>query len=123
MALSISPGETKLGWIGLGVMGSSMCGHLIDKGFAATVYTRTRSKADPLVAKGATWVDSPRAVAEQADVIFSIVGFPSDVREVMLGDSGAFSPSSRRNAGSKSRVARPSMNSFMKVSSIVSLRR
>lgn len=95
MALTIAPGTTKIGWIGTGVMGSSMCGHLIDAGFSATVYSRTKSKADDLVAKGAQWVDSPKAVAEQSDVIFAIVGFPSDVREVFLGEQGAL-------AGSKS---------------------
>ena len=89
MAVKIAPGETKIGWIGLGVMGSSMCGHLLDKGFATTVYTRTKSKADPLLNKGAAWAASPKAVAEQSDVIFSIVGFPSDVRQVMLGGEGA----------------------------------
>ena len=95
MTVQIVPGKTKIGWIGLGVMGSSMCGHLVDKGFAASVFTRTRGKADALMAKGATWADSPRAVAEQSDVVFAIVGFPSDVREVMLGGQGAL-------AGSKS---------------------
>jgi 3-hydroxyisobutyrate dehydrogenase len=95
MAVKIEPGETKIGWVGLGVMGSSMCGHLIDQGFAATVYTRTKSKADALLKKGATWATSPKAVAEQSDVIFSIVGFPGDVREVMLSEEGAL-------AGSKS---------------------
>lgn len=70
-------------------MGSSMVGHLIDAGFSATIYSRTKSKADPLLKKGAQWVDSPRAVAEGSDVIFSIVGFPADVREVMLGEQGA----------------------------------
>jgi len=89
MPLSIVPGETKIGWIGVGVMGSSMCGHLIDKGFTATVYTRTKSKADDLLAKGATWAATPKEVAEQSDVVFAIVGFPSDVREVMLGADGA----------------------------------
>jgi 3-hydroxyisobutyrate dehydrogenase len=87
--MKIAPGETKIGWIGSGVMGSSMCGHLIDKGFAATVYTRTKSKADRLIAKGANWADSPQSVAEASDVVFSIVGFPNDVREVLLGEQGA----------------------------------
>ncbi|REJ80637.1 MAG: NAD(P)-dependent oxidoreductase [Planctomycetota bacterium] len=91
----IAPGETKIGWIGTGVMGQSMCGHLIDKGFSATIYSRTKEKAKGLLEKGAAWADSPKAVAEQSDVIFAIVGFPSDVREVFLGDDGAL-------AGSKS---------------------
>ncbi len=88
-APTIAPGSTRIGWIGTGVMGSSMCGHLIDKGFSATVYTRSRDKAQGLLDKGAAWADSPKAVAEQSDVIFAIVGFPADVREVFLGESGA----------------------------------
>lgn len=84
----ISPGKTRLGWIGTGVMGSSMCGHLMDAGFSMTVYSRTEAKAKPLMEKGAAWAESPREVAERSDVIFSIVGFPSDVREVILGEDG-----------------------------------
>ncbi len=96
-SIEIVPGKTRIGWIGTGVMGRSMCGHLIDKGFAATVFTRTKSKADDLVAKGAAWAASPQAVAEKSDVIFSIVGFPSDVREVMLGSDGALAGSKPEN--------------------------
>ena len=88
-APTIEPGKTRIGWIGTGVMGSSMCGHLMDAGFSATVYTRTKSKAEGLLGKGATWADSPKAVAEASDVIFSIVGFPADVRECILGTEGA----------------------------------
>lgn len=97
MALAIEPGTTKIGWIGTGVMGSSMCGHLINAGFSATVYTRSREKAASLIEAGATWADSPRAVAEQSDVIFAIVGFPSDVRAVFLGDDGALAGSKEGN--------------------------
>jgi 3-hydroxyisobutyrate dehydrogenase len=93
--LKIEPGKTKIGWIGTGVMGSSMLGHLIDAGFSATVFSRTKAKAEAALGKGAAWADSPKAVAEASDVVFSIVGFPSDVREVMLGADGAL-------AGSKS---------------------
>jgi len=89
--MTISPNKTRLGWIGTGVMGSSMCGHLLAKGFAVTVYNRTRSRAEGLLAKGAHWADSPRAVAEASDVIFTIVGFPSDVRAVVLGPDGTLS--------------------------------
>jgi len=85
----IAPGKTSIGWIGTGVMGTSMCSHLIDRGFAATVYTRTRSKAEKLLAKGARWADSPRAAAEASQVVFSIVGYPADVRAVTLGEDGA----------------------------------
>jgi len=85
----IAPGVTKLGWIGTGVMGSSMAGHLLDAGFSVTVYTRSKEKAAALIDKGAAWADSPKAVAMASDVVFSIVGFPEDVREVMLGENGA----------------------------------
>jgi 3-hydroxyisobutyrate dehydrogenase len=69
-------------------MGRSMCGHLLAKGHAVTVYSRTREKADALVAQGATWADSPAAVARNASVVFTMVGFPRDVREVYFGNSG-----------------------------------
>ena len=85
----IVAGKTRIGWIGTGVMGSSMCGHLISAGFATTVYSRTRQKAEALIGKGATWAASPKEVAQNSDVIFAIVGFPSHVREVMLGEDGA----------------------------------
>jgi len=96
-APNIVPGETKIGWIGTGVMGSSMCGHLIDQGFSATVYTRSKDKAQGLLDKGAAWAESPKAVAEQSDVIFAIVGFPQDVREVFLGADGALAGSKAGN--------------------------
>jgi 3-hydroxyisobutyrate dehydrogenase len=84
----ISPAATRLGWIGTGVMGLSMCGHLLDKGYSVMVYNRTKSKAQPLLDKGAQWGDSPRAVASQADVLFSMVGYPRDVREVYFYNDG-----------------------------------
>ncbi len=87
--LKIAAGTTRLGWIGTGVMGASMCGHLIRRGFSLTVHSRTASKAAHLLAAGARWADSPQAVAEQSDVVFSMVGFPHDVREVLLGPRGA----------------------------------
>lgn len=86
---TIAPGKTRIGWIGTGVMGTSMVGHLIDAGFSATIFSRTKAKAEPLLKKGASWANSPKAVAEVSDVVFSIVGFPSDVREVLLGPQGA----------------------------------
>jgi 3-hydroxyisobutyrate dehydrogenase len=86
--MNVSPDSTKIGWIGTGVMGLSMCGHLIDAGYDMTIYTRTKSKASDLIERGAKWADSPRDVAAASDVICSIVGFPDDVREVILGDSG-----------------------------------
>ena len=80
--------DVPIGWIGTGVMGASMCGHLMDAGHPATVHTRTRAKADGLLGRGARWADSPRQVAEASQVIFSIVGHPADVREVILGSDG-----------------------------------
>jgi 3-hydroxyisobutyrate dehydrogenase len=80
-----------IGWIGTGVMGASMCGHLVDAGHTITVYSRTKAKADALVARGARWVDSPADAATDADVTFSMVGFPDDVREVYFGDRGVLS--------------------------------
>jgi 3-hydroxyisobutyrate dehydrogenase len=86
--IRIEPGKTKIGWIGTGVMGRWMCEHVMNAGFSATVYNRTKAKAQPLLDKGAQWADSPKAVAENSDVIFSIVGFPNDVRETHLGANG-----------------------------------
>ncbi len=89
MALpEVKPGQTRIGWIGTGVMGNSMCGHLLAAGYPCTVYNRTREKAANLMERGARWADSPRAVAEQSDVVFTIVGYPKDVREVYLGEQG-----------------------------------
>ena len=83
------PGKTRVGWIGTGVMGRWMCQHLMNKGYKATVYNRSKEKAQPLLDAGAVWAGSPRAVAEQSDVVFAIVGFPPDVRDVFLGPNGA----------------------------------
>lgn len=88
MALEFGAGRTKVGWIGTGVMGSSMCGHLIAAGYPATVYNRTAEKTKPLAEKGARVAASPREVAQASDVVFTIVGYPRDVREVYLGDQG-----------------------------------
>ncbi|MEC7717754.1 MAG: NAD(P)-dependent oxidoreductase [Planctomycetota bacterium] len=83
------PGTTKIGWIGTGVMGRSMCRHLMSAGYEMTVYSRTPSKAAELLEAGAAWAETPKAVAARSDIVFSIVGFPSDVREVILGENGA----------------------------------
>lgn len=88
----ISPSTTRLGWIGTGVMGRSMCSHLIKAGFTLTVFNRTISKAQPLLDLGANLAQSPRELASQSDFVFSIVGFPSDVRQVLLDpEHGALS--------------------------------
>src|SRR5579884_3801520 len=87
------PGKTRLGWIGTGVMGQSMCRHVMAKGYKATVYNRSREKAQPLVDAGAAWAETPKTLAERSDVVFAIVGFPKDVREVFLGSQGALAGS------------------------------
>ena len=69
-------------------MGRSMCGHLLAAGSPVTVFSRTRAKADPLVAEGAAWADSPAAVARASDIVFTMVGLPADVREVYFGEDG-----------------------------------
>jgi 3-hydroxyisobutyrate dehydrogenase len=78
----------RLSWIGTGVMGLSMCGHLLAKGAHVCVFTRTRGKAQPLLDRGATWVDSPGVAAAQSDIVFTMVGFPADVREVYFSADG-----------------------------------
>ena len=81
----------KIAWIGTGVMGASMAGHLQAAGHELTVYNRTKAKADVLVTNGARWADTPAEAAANADVVFMIVGYPSDVEAVALGDDGILS--------------------------------
>ncbi len=69
-------------------MGQSMCRHIIEAGYPTTVYSRTREKAQAAIDSGAVWAGSPRAVAESSDVVFTMVGFPSDVRQVYLAADG-----------------------------------
>jgi len=88
MIKEVHPSQIKIGWVGTGVMGRWMCQHVIDLGYTATIFTRTKSKADPLLKAGATWANSPAEVAESSDIIFTIVGFPDDVRQVYLGENG-----------------------------------
>src|SRR2546422_1445787 len=88
MTSSSSP---RVGWIGTGVMGASMCGHLLAKGHPVVVSTRTKSKAEALLNQGAAWAEVPREVSERSDVVFTIVGFPTDVREVYFGPKGLLS--------------------------------
>jgi 3-hydroxyisobutyrate dehydrogenase len=79
---------TRIAWIGTGVMGASMCGHLLDAGHPVTLYTRTHAKAQPLIDRGAVWAATPREAAARADVVVTMVGFPADVREVYFGADG-----------------------------------
>ena len=77
-----------VGVIGLGIMGQSMAGHILDGGHNLVVYNRTKAKAEALVAGGAIWADSPGEVAAVSDIVITIVGYPKDVEEVYLGEGG-----------------------------------
>jgi 3-hydroxyisobutyrate dehydrogenase len=84
----VTSANRTIGWIGAGVMGSSMCGHLLTAGYRVTVHSRTQSKAQPLLDCGAQWAESPRAVAAASEVLFTMVGFPQEVRTVYFDKTG-----------------------------------
>jgi 3-hydroxyisobutyrate dehydrogenase len=79
---------TKLAFIGLGIMGGPMAGHLLNAGHELTVNTRTKTRAEQLLSRGATWAGSPAAAAAAADVVFICVPDTPDVEVVVLGDNG-----------------------------------
>jgi 3-hydroxyisobutyrate dehydrogenase len=85
------PAGTRVGWIGTGVMGRSMCGHLLAAGYPICVYSRTRARSEDLLERGAEWKESPAEVAAVSDITFTMVGFPRDVREVILAPDGVLS--------------------------------
>ena len=94
-----------MGWVGTGVMGAAMCGHIMKAGFRhMTVYNRTKAKAQPLIDLGATWADTPKKVAEASDVVFTIVGFPADVREVYLGETGILAAANSKGPSGSPRI-------------------
>lgn len=82
-------------FIGTGIMGAPICGHILDAGFALTVHTRTKEKALPLIERGATWAETPADAARDADVVFTMVGNPTDVEDVYLGKDGVLAASRR----------------------------
>jgi 3-hydroxyisobutyrate dehydrogenase len=83
----MKPEAMQVAFIGTGVMGASMAGHLMDAGYRMRVFNRTRAKAEPLAARGALLADSPEDAAEGADVVITMVGYPSDVEEIYLGST------------------------------------
>ena len=83
--------QATIGWIGTGVMGVSMAKHLMAAGHPLVIHTRTRARAEPLLAAGAQWAESPLAVAEQAEIVCSMVGYPEDVEVTHLGPQGTLS--------------------------------
>jgi 3-hydroxyisobutyrate dehydrogenase len=82
------PSDTRVGWIGAGVMGAVLCHHVQRARYRLTLHSRTRAKAVSILADGATWATSPQAVAEHTDVVFTMVGFPHEVRSVYFGEHG-----------------------------------
>ncbi len=83
--------QATIGWIGTGVMGVSMARHLMTAGHPLIIHTRTRARAEPLLAAGAQWAESPLAVAERAEIVCSMVGYPEDVEVTHLGPQGTLS--------------------------------
>ena len=81
----------RLAFVGLGIMGAPMAGHLLAAGHALAVYTRTKSRGDELIQRGARWAQSPAEAAAQADVVFTCVPDTPDVQSVLLGDRGIIS--------------------------------
>jgi 3-hydroxyisobutyrate dehydrogenase len=84
----MDPARDVIGFIGLGVMGSSMAGHLLKAGYRLKVFTRSREKAAGLLGQGATWAEGPAALAGSCSVVITMVGYPSDVEELYFGPGG-----------------------------------
>ena len=82
--------KQKVGWIGTGVMGAAMCGHLLSAGYPVRVSSRTRSKTDALFEQGAGWCETSEQLAAQVDIVFTTVGSPDEVRQVYFGEQGVF---------------------------------
>jgi len=89
--MNIVPGKTIIGFIGLGVMGKSMAGHILDAGFELHVYTRTKKSSQAIIAKGGVWEDSVSELSQKCDIIITIVGFPADVEDIYLDKNGILS--------------------------------
>lgn len=105
----VEPQKTRIGWIGTGVMGASMAGHLLAAGYSLSVFNRTQTKAEPLIGQGATWCESPKAVAESSDIVFTIVGYPDDVQQVVLGSNGVLAGCREGNVIVDMTTSRPSL--------------
>ncbi|VVA94894.1 unnamed protein product [Arabis nemorensis] len=87
----IDPSKTRIGWIGIGIMGSAMVSHILAGGYSVTVYARDHRKSKDLQTKGARTANSPKELAEMSDVVFTIVGNANDVRSLLLGPDGVLS--------------------------------
>lgn len=100
---------SRIGWVGTGVMGAAMCGHVLTAGYPVTVTSRTASKAQPLLEAGAVWADTPEEVAAASDISFAIVGYPRDVREVFLGPHGLLAGAEEGDAVVDMTTSEPSL--------------
>ncbi|MGL6227098.1 MAG: NAD(P)-dependent oxidoreductase [Thermoguttaceae bacterium] len=91
----------RIGWVGTGIMGRSMCERLLQAGYSVSVYNRTREKAESLLKQGARWADSPMEVAQSSEIVFLMLGYPEDVRKVVFGElqSGQSKTSETRTPG------------------------
>ncbi|CAA7052306.1 unnamed protein product [Microthlaspi erraticum] len=87
----IDPSKTRIGWIGIGIMGSAMVSHILTAGYSVTVYARDLRKSKDLQTKGARTANSPKELAETSDVVFTMVGNANDVRSLILGPDGVLS--------------------------------
>jgi len=110
----------KIAWIGTGVMGESMAGHLMDAGHELFVYNRTKSKTDNLVSRGATLLNEVKDAPIFADVVFTIVGYPKDVEEVYLGENGLITTAKKGQVFVDMTTSSPTLtekisNEFLKV--------
>lgn len=86
--MCIKPESTIVGFIGLGVMGKSMAEHILNAGYELHIHTRTKKKAENIILKGAVWNDTISDLSKKCDIIVTIVGYPSDVEKVYLGENG-----------------------------------
>ena len=110
----------KIAWIGTGVMGESMAGHLMNAGHELFVYNRTKSKTDNLVSRGATLLNEVKDAPKFADVVFTIVGYPKDVEEVYLGENGLITTAKKGQVFVDMTTSSPTLaekisNEFLKV--------
>jgi 3-hydroxyisobutyrate dehydrogenase len=104
----LGPGSV-VGFVGTGVMGGAMAGHLLDAGYRLRVYNRTREKAATLVERGAVWCDTPGEVAIGADAVVTIVGYPADVEQVYLGAKGILDAAAPRTVVIDMTTSTPSL--------------
>ncbi len=93
--MTLTKDDTIIGFVGTGVMGRSMVGHLLKAGYQVVVYNRTKATADELVRMGAVWQDTVAKLSAKSDVIISMVGYPIDVEEVYLGEDGIINHAKR----------------------------